>query len=257
VVPAGTTGVVLNVTAVQPTSAGFVSVRPADAPGSPATSSLNFEAGVTQPNAVTVQVPSTGPDAGKIEITYDAYGTAGASTDVLVDVVGYYTAAATAPAPVTKSATLNLPYTSFFPLSDSTGDYSGGSGKIGGNGLVGRFMALNGGPGGHRMVASVQLPHGATITGAAAGVYKNAATGTSEIQLHRVDKETGALEAVAESAMAGVSPSLRTFTAPVDPTMSTVDNDRYLYVFTVTVQNWDETDQVEVVWGSVDYTYTE
>ena len=30
-------------------------------------------------------------DAGKIEITFDAYGTAGPTTDILIDVVGYTT----------------------------------------------------------------------------------------------------------------------------------------------------------------------
>ena len=91
VVPAGATGVILNVTVVAPTANGFLSVRPADAPGLPTTSSLNFSANEVTPNAVTVQLPTAGADAGKIEITYDAYGVAGPSTDVLVDVVGYTT----------------------------------------------------------------------------------------------------------------------------------------------------------------------
>ncbi len=93
VVPPGATSVLLNVTAVAPTADGFISVRPADAPGAPATSSLNFEAGAVVPNAVTVAVPTSGADVGKIEITYDALGTAGPTTDVLVDVVGYTVAA--------------------------------------------------------------------------------------------------------------------------------------------------------------------
>lgn len=90
VVPAGATGVILNVTVVGPTANGFLSVRPADAPGAPATSSLNFSANEVIPNAVTVQLPTAGADSGKIEITYDA-GVAGPRTDVLVDVVGYTT----------------------------------------------------------------------------------------------------------------------------------------------------------------------
>jgi hypothetical protein len=89
VVPAGATGVILNVTVVGPTASGFLSVRPADAPGAPATSNLNFSANDVTPNAVTVQLPTAGPDAGRIEITYDANGVAGPRTDVLVDVVGY------------------------------------------------------------------------------------------------------------------------------------------------------------------------
>jgi hypothetical protein len=89
VVPDGATGVVLNVTVVQPTGDGFVSIRPADAPGVPTTSSLNFAAGDIIPNSVTVQMPTSGGDAGKIEITYDAFGNAGPTTEMLIDVVGY------------------------------------------------------------------------------------------------------------------------------------------------------------------------
>jgi hypothetical protein len=91
VIPVGATGVVLNVTVALPTAAGFVSVRPGDATGAPATSSLNFDAGVVQPNAVTVELPTSGPNAGTIDITYDAYGTVGPVTDVIMDVVGFTT----------------------------------------------------------------------------------------------------------------------------------------------------------------------
>jgi hypothetical protein len=89
VVPAGATGVVMNVTAVSPTANGFLSIRPADAPGLPTTSSLNVVLGDILPNAVTVSLPTAGADAGKIEITFDAYGVAGPTVDVLIDVVGY------------------------------------------------------------------------------------------------------------------------------------------------------------------------
>jgi hypothetical protein len=89
VVPVGATSVVLNVTAVNASADGFISVRPADAPGAATTSNLNFTVGDVTPNAVIVQVPTTGPDAGKIELTYDAYGQAGRTTDILVDVMGY------------------------------------------------------------------------------------------------------------------------------------------------------------------------
>ncbi len=91
VVPTGATGVLLNVTAVVPSADGFVSIRPGDASGAPSTSSLNFVAGSTVPNAVQVSLPTAGANAGQIDITYDAYGAAGPRTDVLVDVVGYTT----------------------------------------------------------------------------------------------------------------------------------------------------------------------
>src|SRR5215203_5413912 len=45
VVPDGATTVVANVTALNSTSDGFISLRPGDATGDPLTSSLNFSAG--------------------------------------------------------------------------------------------------------------------------------------------------------------------------------------------------------------------
>jgi hypothetical protein len=92
-VPAGATGVLLNVTVVGPTAAGFLSVRPGDATGQPSTSSLNFRAGDIVPNSVQVGLPTVGTSAGKIDITYDAFGQAGPTTEVLIDVVGYMVAA--------------------------------------------------------------------------------------------------------------------------------------------------------------------
>lgn len=91
VVPDGATGILLNVTPVRPTANGFISIQPGDAVGAPSTSNLNFIAGDSNPNAVTVSLPTAGPDAGNIRITYDALGVAGPTTDVLIDVVGYTT----------------------------------------------------------------------------------------------------------------------------------------------------------------------
>jgi len=91
VVPTGATGVFLNVTPVGSTAAGFISVRAANATGLPSTSNVNFEVGAINPNAVLVELPVGGADDGKIEITFDAFGAAGPTTDVLVDIVGYTT----------------------------------------------------------------------------------------------------------------------------------------------------------------------
>lgn len=96
-VPAGATGVLLNVTVVSPTANGFLSIRPGDATGAPSTSSLNFNAGDLIPNSVQVGLPTAGANAGKIDITYDAYGVAGPTTEVLIDVVGYLVAGAAGP----------------------------------------------------------------------------------------------------------------------------------------------------------------
>jgi hypothetical protein len=108
VVPTGATAVSMNVTVVSPTANGFVSIRPADATGLPSVSSLNFNAGDIVPNAVTVQLPTTGAGSGRIEITYDAYGTTGPITDLLIDVVGYYTATATTPALTASGESLGI-----------------------------------------------------------------------------------------------------------------------------------------------------
>ncbi len=89
VVPAGATGVLLNVTAVLPTGAGFISVRPGDATGAPSTSNLNVAPGDIVPNQVTVAIPTSGVNNGEIDITY---GSAPNNTvDIVVDVVGYTT----------------------------------------------------------------------------------------------------------------------------------------------------------------------
>lgn len=89
-VPSGATAVVANVTAVRPTSAGFVSVRPGTATDVPTTSNLNFTTGgVVVPNSVTVALPTSGPHAGELSLFFR--GTVPtATTDLLVDVVGYY-----------------------------------------------------------------------------------------------------------------------------------------------------------------------
>ncbi len=85
VVPPGATGVALNVTVVEPSGAGFLSVRPGGAAGEPQTSNVNFEAGQVAPNAVNVDLPVSG----QIQIWFDTYEPGGAG-HVLVDVVGYY-----------------------------------------------------------------------------------------------------------------------------------------------------------------------
>jgi hypothetical protein len=90
VVPVNATAVVLNVTAVTPQAAGYIAIRPAGTVGPAETSNLNFAAGQTVPNAVTVALAGDGT----IEIIYDGSGQTGPTTDILVDVTGYYAAGA-------------------------------------------------------------------------------------------------------------------------------------------------------------------
>ncbi len=79
-IPAGSAAVVLNVTAVDPTASGFLTVFPAGS-ALPAVSNLNFSPGLTVANLVTVPLSSSGMIA--------LYNHAG-ETNVVVDVEGYY-----------------------------------------------------------------------------------------------------------------------------------------------------------------------
>ncbi|WP_441250162.1 right-handed parallel beta-helix repeat-containing protein [Kitasatospora sp. McL0602] len=76
--------VVLNVTAVNPSAAGYLSVYPAGGPR-PATSNVNFVPGQTVPNLVTTSL------GGSDEV--EIFNHSG-DTDVVVDVVGSYQAGA-------------------------------------------------------------------------------------------------------------------------------------------------------------------
>ena len=80
-VPAGASAAVLNVTAVNPTASSFLTVFPAGT-AMPTVSNLNFKRGVTVANLVTVPLSSSG-----MVSIYNHTG----STDVVVDVDGYYT----------------------------------------------------------------------------------------------------------------------------------------------------------------------
>ncbi|MBI2705068.1 MAG: fibronectin type III domain-containing protein [Actinobacteria bacterium] len=79
-VPAGADAVVLNVTVTSTTAASYLSIWPKDQP-QPLVSSLNWAAGQTIPNAVTVKVGN----GGNVSV-YNSVG----SVNVIFDVVGYY-----------------------------------------------------------------------------------------------------------------------------------------------------------------------
>jgi hypothetical protein len=64
-------------------------VRPGDAAGAPSTSNLNVFPGDIVPNQVTVAIPTSGVNIGKIDITYGS--APGNKVDIIVDVVGYTT----------------------------------------------------------------------------------------------------------------------------------------------------------------------
>ncbi|MFT6392557.1 MAG: hypothetical protein ACJA14_002083, partial [Ilumatobacter sp.] len=87
VVPVVASSVVFNVTVIKPVTNGFLSIRPGDASGTPATSNINWAAGGANiANAVTVQLPTSG------DINIFVNGTVG---HVLIDVAGYNVPGAT------------------------------------------------------------------------------------------------------------------------------------------------------------------
>ena len=85
-VPETAVAVAMNVTVTQPSGDGFLTVWPGGS-ARPGTSSVNFEAGESVPNLVTVGVGA----AGEILIHDFLYVETG-TTHVIVDVVGYYQA---------------------------------------------------------------------------------------------------------------------------------------------------------------------
>ena len=135
-VPAsGVTAVVLNVTATNPTTAGYLTVYPTGV-SRPTASNLNFPAGWTGANAVTVPV-GTG---GKVDIF-----NAGGSVDVIADTLGYYTASGTTGGGL---------YHRFDPdrLID-TRDYS----KVGGKQTLQLGLSVNGLPDSGKQIKALAL----------------------------------------------------------------------------------------------------
>lgn len=90
VVPTTANAVIVNVTALSPTATGSLTVRNADTTGTPAVGTLRVAVGRTDSTSVTVSVPTSGTNAGKVNLWYQS-STAGATTDVRLDIIGYTT----------------------------------------------------------------------------------------------------------------------------------------------------------------------
>lgn len=88
--------VVMNVTVVNPPTAGYVSIFPTGS-GTPAVSSVNFNAGENTPNLVNVQLRADG--------SVSALNGAAGAVDLLFDVVGWY---GTASAPANGSEYVSI-----------------------------------------------------------------------------------------------------------------------------------------------------
>ena len=104
-VPVGATAVVLNLTSVDATAAGYVTAWPSGE-ARPAASSLNLQPGAAVPNLVTVKLGPTGA----IKLFTDA-----GHVQLIADVFGYYARSATglftptAPQRVLDTRTSNVP----------------------------------------------------------------------------------------------------------------------------------------------------
>lgn len=85
-VPTGAAAVVLNVTAVAPATAGFVSAFPDGS--TPNTSNVNYPAGANLPNLVIVSVPA--------DRTIDFKNGGSGAVDIVADLDGYFSTSATA-----------------------------------------------------------------------------------------------------------------------------------------------------------------
>jgi hypothetical protein len=94
---AGTKAVTMNVTVTNPKAGGYLTVFP-DATTAPIASNLNFSAGQTVPNLVTVPVTN-----GKV----DFKNASGGTVDLVADLAGYYGDATTG---ATAGFAPNLPF---------------------------------------------------------------------------------------------------------------------------------------------------
>jgi hypothetical protein len=81
----GATSVVVHVIASSPTVNGYLTVFPGNLTTRPNASNVNFYAGKAASNAVIVKVPTSGTGAGQIKVA-----NSGGTTDVIVDVMGWY-----------------------------------------------------------------------------------------------------------------------------------------------------------------------
>ncbi|MEP6298088.1 MAG: hypothetical protein ABJ382_12245 [Ilumatobacter sp.] len=138
VIPTGATGALLNVTVLGPSTGGSLSIRPGTATGEPSSSNLNAAAGQVIPNAVTVNLPTTGPAAGTIDIWYGTAAGTVATTGLLIDVIGYTTPA--------EAATVGPPGPKGDPGDPGDPGIPGPPGPAGADGddLYDRIIVVNG-----------------------------------------------------------------------------------------------------------------
>jgi subtilisin family serine protease len=133
----GVTAVVLNVTAVAPSAASFLTLYPSDV-SRPTASNLNFPPGVNIPNLVVVKVGSDG----KVDV-YNDQGT----VDVVFDVVGWYGSTGSSYAPLPPHRVVDTRDGTGTPLAPLAGGetrtiHVAGVGGVPGSGISGVVLNL-------------------------------------------------------------------------------------------------------------------
>ncbi len=159
---AGASAVVMNVTAVDPTSAGFVQVSPTPV-SKGAFSNLNPEPGRTIANLVVVPL---GID-GKVDL-YTRLYTPGGSVDLLADVVGYFTDSTAPdsasglfrPIPPTRAHDSRLAPPQPRLLAEAIVDVDATWIAAGSSAIAGNLTATQGSPGGYLQLAPTPVNPG-------------------------------------------------------------------------------------------------
>lgn len=182
-VPASGAGAVaLNVTAVGPTAASFVTVWPAGRPR-PDASNLNLAPGRTLPNVVLVPLPASG--------AIDIFNLAG-STDIVVDVLGWFPGPPAAGVNAAVAGALTAPHPTIEHISlvwSVTGDADGDA-RVGvryrqqGAATWIDGMPLRRVPGGSNEGFTWTTRHAGSLFGLAAGT-------TYEVEARLVDADGG------------------------------------------------------------------
>ncbi len=136
-VPVGATAVQINVTLVDATADGFVTVRRAEHAGTPhSTSLVNVRRGATAANAATVALG----DSGRLEFVFDAYGHGTGRAHLLVDVYAYHAPVGVAQA---VAAVPGPPGPPGPPGAPGPAGATGPAGPAGGAGGTGTVQVLN------------------------------------------------------------------------------------------------------------------
>ncbi len=92
-VPSSASAAVVNLTVISPSGGGYLTAYPASPSTPPTASNVNFQKGELISNRATVELSSTG----KIDVVSNT------STDVVVDVAGYYSSSGTTYTPLSPS----------------------------------------------------------------------------------------------------------------------------------------------------------